>query len=67
MRKVKKYAKTDKIKLNKDNIRVFAWLCFQRFKHIVDYHELKLDIDDLNNYFEKNLVLKKLNLKSKKY
>ena len=63
--KIKEYAKIDKIRLGKDNIRMCAWVCFKRCKLILDYYKLTLDIDDENNYFDEYLILKELNLKHK--
>ena len=40
--KIKKYAKTDKIRLSKVNIRMCIWACFQRCKLILDgYNSIK--------------------------
>ena len=60
------YAKIDKIRLGKDNIRMCAWVWFKCSKVILDYYKLTLDIDDENNYFDEYLISKKLNLNLKK-
>jgi hypothetical protein len=63
--KIKEYAEIDKIRLGKDNIRMCAWVWFQRCKRILDYFKLTLDIDEIN-YFDEYLILRNLNLNSKK-
>ena len=63
--KIKNNAKTDKIRLDKDNIRMCIWVCFKRCNFILDDYKLTIDIDDEDNFFEEYLTLKKLNLKTK--
>ena len=63
--KIKNNAKTDKIRLDKDNIRMCIWVCFKRCNFILDDYKLIIDIDDEDNFFEEYLTLKKLNLKTK--
>ena len=65
--RVKRYAKIDKIKLSKVDIRMCIWVCFQRYKLILDDYKLNLNVEDENNYLDEYLTLKKLNLKRKKY
>ena len=57
----------DNIKLTKPNLRMCVWICFQRFKLVLDNYRLVLDMDDENNYLDEYLTLKKLNLKRKNY
>ncbi len=63
--KIKNNAKNDKIRLDKDNIRMCIWVCFKRCNFILENYKLTIDIDDENNFFEEYLLLKKLNLKTK--
>ena len=64
---IKAQARVDKIKLTKTDIRLCIWICFQRYKLILN-NDYKINIyDDENNYFDEYLTLNKLNLKSKKY
>ena len=63
--KIKNNAKIDKIRLDKDNIRMCIWVCFKRCNFILDDYKLIIDSDDENNFFEEYLTLKKLNLKTK--
>ena len=63
--KIKNNAKTDKIRLDKDNIRMCIWVCFKRCNFILDDYKLIIDSDDEDNFFEEYLKLKKLNLKHK--
>ena len=63
--KIKNNAKTDKIRLDKDNIRMCIWVCFKRCNFILEDYKLIIDIDDEDNFFEEYLSLKKLNLKHK--
>jgi hypothetical protein len=65
--RVKKYAKTDKIKLSKVDIRMCIGVCFQQYKLILDDYKLNLNMEDENNYFDEYLSKNKLNLKTKKY
>ncbi len=37
--KIKKYAKTDKIKLSKVNIRMCIWVCIQQCKFILNCYK----------------------------
>ena len=64
---LKEYAKIDKIKLTKPDIRMCIWVLFQRYKLILDDYKLFLNMEDENNYLDEYLTKKKLNLKSKKY
>ena len=64
---LKEYAKIDKIKLTKPDIRMCIWVLFQRYKLILDDYKLFLNMEDENNYLDEYLTEKKLNLKSKKY
>ena len=64
---IKAHARFEKIKLTKTDIRLCIWICFQRYKLILN-NDYKINIyDDENNYFDEYLTLNKLNLKSKKY
>ena len=63
--KIKNNAKTDKIRLDKDNIRMCIWVCFKRCNFILEDYKLIIDIEDEDNFFEEYLSLKKLNLKHK--
>ena len=64
---IKAHARFEKIKLTKTDIRLCIWICFQRYKLIIN-NDYKINIhDDENNYFDEYLILNKLNLKSKKY
>ena len=63
--KIKNNAKTDKIRLDKDNIRMCIWVCFKRCNFILDDYKIILDMDDEIDFFEEYLTLKKLNLKTK--
>ena len=65
MIKIKNNAKTDKIRLDKDNIRMCIWVCFKRCNFILDDYKIILDMDDEIDFFEEYLTLKKLNLKHK--
>ena len=46
--KIKNNAKTDKIRLDKDNIRMCIWVCFKRCNFILDDYKLIIDSDDMN-------------------
>jgi hypothetical protein len=63
---VKKYAKNDKIKLSKVDMRMCIWVCFQRCKLILDDYKLNLNMEDENNSLDEYLTEKKLKLKRKK-
>ncbi len=52
---VNKYAKTDKIKLSKVDIRMCIWVCFQLYKLILDDYNLILNMEDENNYLDEYL------------
>ena len=75
--KIKKYAKTDKIKLSKLDIRMCIWVCIQRSKYMLNRYKIYLNkenqnkeflnMEDENNYLDEYFTLNKLNLKSKKY
>ena len=65
---IKVHARVDKIKLTKTDIRLCIWICFQRYKLILNNdYKINLNMEDENNYLDEYLTLKKLNLKSKKY
>ena len=64
---MKEYAKFDKVKLTKTNLRMCIWVLFQRYKLILNDYKINLNMEDENNYLDEYLTLKKLNLKSKKY
>ena len=64
---LKEYAKFDKVKLTKTNLRMCIWVLFQRYKLILNDYKINLNMDDENNYLDEYLTLNKLNLKSKKY
>ena len=64
---VKVNAKKDKIKLSKVDMRKCIWVCFQRYKLILDDYKINSNMEDENNSLDEYLTLKKLNLKSKKY
>ena len=58
---IKAQARVDKIKLTKTDIRLCIWICFQRYKLILN-NDYKINIyDDENNYFDEYLILNKLN------
>ncbi len=71
----KNYAKTDKIKLSKVNIRMCIWVCIQRGKYLLNRYKMYLNkenknreflnMEDENNYLDEYLTLNKLNLKKK--
>ncbi len=74
--KIKKYAKTDKIKVSKEDIRMCIWVCIQRGKYLLNRYQVFLNKENqskefLNmedeNYFDEYLTFTKLNLKSKQY
>ncbi len=75
--KIKKYAKTYKIKSSKENIRMCIWVCIQLGKYLLNrckvilnkenQNKEFLNMEDENNYFDEYLTLKKLNLKNRKY
>ena len=67
MIEVKEYAKIDKIKLTKPDIRMCIWVLFQQCKIILDDCKLNFNMEDENNYLDEFFRLRKLNLKSKKY
>ena len=56
--KIKNNAKNDKIRLDKDNIRMCIWVCFKRCNFILDDYKLIIDSDDEDNFFEEYLKLK---------
>ena len=64
---VKKYAKTDKIKLTKPILRMCVWIFFQRYKLILNDYKINLNIDDEKKYLDEYFILRKLNLKTKNY
>ena len=66
---LKEYAKIDKIKLTKPDIRLCILICFQRYTLILnnDYKiNININMEDENNYFDEYLILNKLNLKKSK-
>ena len=67
MNAVKRYAKIDKIKLTKPDLRMCIWVLFQRCKIILDDCKLNLNMEDENNYLDEYFRPRKLNLTSKKY
>ena len=67
MIEVKEYAKTDKIKLTNQNLRICIWIFFQRYKLILDDYKLNINMEDENNYLDEYFKLNKLNLKKKNY
>ncbi len=48
---IKNYAKLEKMKLGKDDIRMCVWVCCNRDKPILDHNKVILDIDDENEFF----------------
>ena len=62
-----KYAKTDKIKLTKRNLRMCIWIFFQRYKLILNDYKINLDMEDEKNYLDEYFRLRKLNLKRNNY
>ena len=64
---MKEYAKFDKVKLTKTNLRMCIWVLFQRYKLILNDYKIYLNMEDENNYLDEYFRLRKLNLKSKKY
>ena len=64
---VKKYAKTDKIKLTKPILRMCVWIFFQRYKLILNDYKINLNMEDENKYLDEYLTVNKLNLKKKNY
>ena len=72
---LKVYARVDKIKLTKSDLRMCIWVCFQRYKLIFNNYnnemnsniEMNLNIEDENNYLDEYFRLKKINLKKKNY
>ena len=64
---IKVYARIDKIKLTKPDLRMCIWICFKRCKIILNDYKINLNMEDENNYLDEYLTLRKLNLKSKKY
>ena len=62
---IKNYAKIDKMRLYKDDIRRFAWVCFKRCKLIFAENKVIFNMDDEKDFFEEYLTLKKLNLPQK--
>ena len=68
IRYIKEHARVDEIKLTSPDLRMCIWVCFQRYKYILDDEQkLNLNMDDENNYLDEYLTFKKLNLKSKNY
>ncbi len=55
---VKKYAKFDKIELSQVNMRKCIWVCFQRYKLILDDYKINLNMEDENNFLDEYLTLK---------
>ena len=55
--KIKNNAKIDKIRLDKENIRMCIWVCFKRCNFILDDYKLIIDSDDENIFFEEYLTL----------
>ncbi len=49
--KIKDYAKADKNKLGKENIRMWIWVCFKRCKLVLDDYKVILNTDDESNLF----------------
>ncbi len=58
MKYIKVHARVDKIKLTKTDIRLCMWICFQRYKFLINDKFIILNIDDENNYFDEYLTLK---------
>jgi hypothetical protein len=46
--KIKKYAKTDKIKLSKVDIRMCIWVCIQRSKYMLNRYKIYLNKENQN-------------------
>ena len=67
MNELKEYAKIDKIKLTKPDLRMCIWVLVQRCKIILDDCKLNLNMEDENIFLDEYFRLRKLNLKSKKY
>ena len=58
-----KWPNNYKIRLNKDDKRMCAWVLFQRCKLILTQNKVIYNIDDEKDFFEEYLTVNKLNLK----
>ena len=67
LRYIKVHALVDKIKLTKTDLRMCIWICFQRYKFILNDNKINLNMEDENNYLNEYLKLKKIHLETKKY
>ena len=56
--RVKVNAKKDKIKLSKVDMRKCIWVCFQRYKLLLDDYKINLNMEDENNFLDEYLTLK---------
>ena len=62
---IKTYAKNYKIRLNKDDKRMCAWVLFKRCKLILAQNKVIYNMDDEKDFFEEYLTLNNLNMKQK--
>ena len=62
---IKNYAKNYKIRLNKDDKRMCAWVLFKRCKLILTQNKVIYNMDDEKDFFEEYLTLNNLNMKQK--
>ena len=62
---IKNYAKNYKIRLNKDDKRMCAWVLFKRCKFILAQNKVIYDMEDEKDFFEEYLTLNNLNMKQK--
>jgi hypothetical protein len=54
---MKNYAKLEKMKLGKDDIRMCVWVCCKRGKLVLDHNKVILNIDDENEFFLKIFLI----------
>ena len=64
---VKEYAKIDKVKLTKPDLRICIWIFFQRYKLILYDYKLNINMEDGHKYLNEYFRLRKLNLKRNNY
>ena len=62
---IKTYAKNYKIRLNKDDKRMCAWVLFKRCKLILAQNKVIYNMDDEKDFFEEYLTLNNLSMKQK--
>ena len=60
---IKTYANNYKIRLNKDDKRMCAWVLFKRCKLILAQNKVIYNMEDEKDFFEEYLTVNKLNLK----